>query len=402
MLKARLLLRPKKSHKSYLRGRKQFPLKPPVGDQITAADAMFTTLKAFRDPPPKVARRPRSWWLSDATTRMLDQKAHMVRNPLATTAQIKKKGREIKQSLKKDVIRRCTVAAEAIAAYLTGPPQDWNLRGAHGVLGRWHKHAAKHPPKPSREDLITVTNDRIQLYQQELPSPPGDPIPVLVQPDPINDSVPTPEEISAAVRGLRSGSAPGASGIRPDDLKQWCHAAHPTDGTEPQTAPWDALVKLIQHIWDTGELPKELLWIVLVLIPKPNTTVRRGIGLLETVWKVLEGIIDTRVKEKVEFHDCLHGFKQHRGTGTATIELKLWQELAALEQVPLHGVFIDLTKAYDTTDRPRALESFKEYGMGPKMLRLLQAHWAGQLMIAKEQGFYGPPFGTSRVLNKHP
>ena len=152
---------------------------------------MFTTLKAFRDPPPKVARRPRSWWLSDATTRVIDQKAHMVRNPLATRAQIKKKGREIKQSLKKDVIRRCTVAAEAIAAYLTGPPKDWNLKGAYGVLGRWHKHAAKHPPKPSREDLITVTNDRIQLYQQELPSPPGEPIPVLVQPDPINDSVPT-------------------------------------------------------------------------------------------------------------------------------------------------------------------------------------------------------------------
>ena len=83
-----------------------------------------------------------------------------------------------------------------------------------------------------------------------------------------------------------------------------------------------------------------------------------------------------------------------------SIELKLWQELAALEQVPLHGVFIDLTKACDTTDRPRALESFKEYGMGPKMQRLLEAHWAGQLMIAKEQGFYGSPFGTSRGMTQ--
>ena len=38
--------------------------------------------------------------------------------------------------------------------------------------------------------------------------------------------------------------------------------------------------------------------------------------------------------------------------------------------------------------------------MGPKMLRLLEAHWAGQLMIAKEQGFYGPPFGTSRGMTQ--
>ena len=38
--------------------------------------------------------------------------------------------------------------------------------------------------------------------------------------------------------------------------------------------------------------------------------------------------------------------------------------------------------------------------MGPKMLRLLLAHWDGQLMIAKEQGFYGPPFGTSRGMTQ--
>ena len=89
-------------------------------------------------------------------------------------------------------------------------------------------------------------------------------------------------------------------------------------------------MQLIQRIWCIGELPTELLWIILILIPKPNSEARQGIGLLETVWKVLEGVIDTSVKQTVEFHDSLHGFKPNHGTGTAIIELKLWQELAII------------------------------------------------------------------------
>jgi len=36
-----------------------------------------------------------------------------------------------------------------------------------------------------------------------------------------------------------------------------------------------------------------------------------------------------------------------RGTGTATIEAKLAQQLAWMEQEPLYQVFVDLRKAYD-------------------------------------------------------
>ena len=63
---------------------------------------------------------------------------------------------------------------------------------------------------------------------------------------------------------------------------------------------------------------------------------------IETVWKVVEveAIMDTRVKAVVEFHDFLHGFRPQRGTGTAILEVKLAQELACVEQVPLYLVFL--------------------------------------------------------------
>ena len=40
------------------------------------------------------------------------------------------------------------------------------------------------------------------------------------------------------------------------------------------------LVDTVHHMWHTGEIPQELIWTLLVLIPK-GTTTTRGIGLLE-------------------------------------------------------------------------------------------------------------------------
>ena len=56
----------------------------------------------------------------------------------------------------------------------------------------------------------------------------------------------------------------------------------------------------------------------------------------------------------LDFHDGLHGFLA--GRGTATIEVKLVQQLAYTEQVPLYGIFIDLRKAYNVIDRGRSLK----------------------------------------------
>ena len=55
---------------------------------------------------------------------------------------------------------------------------------------------------------------------------------------------------------------------------------------------------------------------VIVLLPKAGGDYQ-GIGLLEPLWKVVEVL-----------HDCLHGFRAGRGTGRATIEVKLAQQFA--------------------------------------------------------------------------
>ena len=74
------------------------------------------------------------------------------------------------------------------------------------------------------------------------------------------------------------------------------------------------LVDLVQHMWRTGEIPQELVWMVLILIPK-GTTDTRGIGLLETLWKVVEVLIDTCLRASPQMHKTLHRFREKRGTG---------------------------------------------------------------------------------------
>ena len=112
-----------------------------------------------------------------------------------------------------------------------------------------------------------------------------------------------------------------------------------------------------------------MLWMVIVLLPKGGGDYR-GIGLLDPIWKVVEVVMDNCLKV-LDYHDCLNGFLAGRGTGTATTEVKLAQQLAYIEQVPLYGVFIDLRKAYDAMDRGRCLDILKVYGVGPKMLRVI-------------------------------
>ena len=87
-----------------------------------------------------------------------------------------------------------------------------------------------------------------------------------------------------------------------------------------KTPLWDErlmfLADIIQHMWHTGEIMYELGWTVLVIIPK-GTTYTRGVVLLETLWKVVDALIDTRLCEILQFHDVLLMFRSGRGKGLA-------------------------------------------------------------------------------------
>ena len=61
----------------------------------------------------------------------------------------------------------------------------------------------------------------------------------------------------------------------------------------------------------------------------------------------------------------------------------LIQQVAALREVVLHVIFLDLHKAYDALYRSRCLDILEGYGVGPRDLRLFFKYW-DRLMIVEQ------------------
>ena len=109
----------------------------------------------------------------------------------------------------------------------------------------------------------------------------------------------------------------------------------------------------MQTAFREGNLAEEAKWQTMVMIPKGKGEFR-GIGLVEVVWKLLTLILHSRLAA-IKLHDVLHGLREGRGTGTATLKAKLLQQLADMREEILYVIFLDLTKAYDALDRSRTL-----------------------------------------------
>ena len=91
------------------------------------------------------------------------------------------------------------------------------------------------------------------------------------------------------------------------------------------------MVELVQTAFRDGDMAEEATWQAVVLIPKGKGDYR-GISLVEVMWKVVAVILNHRFTSSITFHDVLHGLRAVRGTGTATLEAKLLQQLAAMRE----------------------------------------------------------------------
>ncbi len=114
--------------------------------------------------------------------------------------------------------------------------------------------------------------ERVDLYRQR--DPPRAPLPINIDPIPVDDGMPSKGEIRVAVAGLSNGRAGGASGMCAEDVKAWLHGVKLEE--DPEVGPanigvgdnWCRFTLLVRAIWDHGKIPPQLLWVIIVLIPK--------------------------------------------------------------------------------------------------------------------------------------
>ena len=82
------------------------------------------------------------------------------------------------------------------------------------------------------------------------------------------------------------------------------------------------------EFWE-GVLAEEATWQAMVLILK-GVGDYCGIGVLEVVWKAVVVIKNFRFTNSITYHESLHGFREGCGTGTATLKIKLLQQVETM------------------------------------------------------------------------
>ena len=66
----------------------------------------------------------------------------------------------------------------------------------------------------------------------------------------------------------------------------------------------------------------------------------------------------------------------------------------------LFQVFIDVRKACNSLDQGRCMETLREYGLGPRLQRLLQRYWDIQRVVTNAGKYYVQPFSMGRGVTQ--
>ena len=90
-------------------------------------------------------------------------------------------------------------------------------------ITRWYRATVNRSPPPARVTLERITAERVELYSYV--PPPGENIPISVEPLPVDELVPTEEEIEWAVKHLQDHRSRGPLGMRSKHLKGCLAAA---------------------------------------------------------------------------------------------------------------------------------------------------------------------------------
>ena len=114
----------------------------------------------------------------------------------------------------------------------------------------------------------------------------------------------------------------------------------------PDPGNWEKVIAIIQTTFRGGEIAALCAFQMVVMIPKGGDTNFRVIGLVEVLWKAISAIINRRLSSSIQFHDIMRRFHAGRVTGTSTLEAKMLRHIIVMRDRVLHGIFLNIIKAY--------------------------------------------------------
>jgi len=170
------------------------------------------------------------------------------------------------------------------------------------------------------------------------------------------------EEVKVAITKAKTGKAPGLNGVVGEMLK-----AAGDVGIQWMTDLCNAVVS-------EGRIPAD--WKKSWMVSKGNALEcgsYRGIKLLDQVMKVLERVVERRVRDRVNIDSMQFGFRRGRGTTDAIFIVRQMQEKFLAKKQEVWMAFVDLEKAFDRVPREVVWWALRKMKVDEWLVRVIQA-----------------------------
>jgi hypothetical protein len=194
-----------------------------------------------------------------------------------------------------------------------------------------------------------------------------------------------PGEVKAALKAMKKGKACGVSGVCSEFL------------TCSGEVGVEAMTGVCNGILQGEKMPQDWMDSLLVPLYKGKGDARecgsyRGVKLLEHGMKVLERILEKRLRQRIEVDDMQYGFMPGRGTIDAIFILRQLQEKYLGKKKCLYYCFVDLEKAFDRVPRKVIEFALRKKGVEEKLVQTVMRLYEGARTRVRVDSEVSEPF----------
>jgi hypothetical protein len=329
-------------------------------------------------------------WMSDGTWAEIEERKKLkaeinVKAPNKTSeineleGRYRLKQKQVQRSVRRDRRRYLAELATQAETAATNGDSGTVYKITKTLSGR--STTTQHPVKRQDGTLLTTPEEEINRWKEHFQSVLNvyfdeneNATPNISPPQEVSRirvGAPTKAEVVKSIKALPNNKAAGIDGI-PAEFFKAC----------PEISA-EKLLPLINFIWENESFPAEMKDGIIIKLPKKGDLTQcnnwRGICVLPIASKIIARIILERVKTHLEskLDDEQAGFR----AGSSCIDhintLRIIIEQCVEFRSPLHLLFIDFEKAFDSVRREYIWTALKNKGIPEKIIAIIKASYDG-------------------------